>query len=46
MVILVVPRESMRARAVKLAEMQKQASGQAMPREYAANIGSCASKPE
>jgi len=38
MVILVVPRKHMRARAHKLAEMQKQASGQAMPRKPAANI--------
>jgi hypothetical protein len=46
MVILVVPRESRRARAVKLAEMQIQASGQAMPRKPSANIGTSASEPE
>ncbi|MGV2291209.1 hypothetical protein AAHK20_21015 [Trinickia sp. YCB016] len=38
MVILVVPREKMRAREYKLAELQKQASGQAMLRKPAASI--------
>jgi hypothetical protein len=45
MVSLVVPRERIRARAYKMAEMPEQVSGQAM-RQPAAYIGASAFEPE